>query len=162
MSFVAVLTWLQQTGWATGLKQSALLFPLVEGSHILSLSLSVCMIMVLDLRILRVAFRSQPAALVMDQLMQWALPGFCITLFTGALLFSTEAVKAYGNNFFRAKLILLALAGINALYFRFRYQPKMAEWDLTTTPAGARAIAALSLIFWIGVIACGRTMAYEL
>jgi len=38
----------------------------------------------------------------------------------------------------------------------------MAQWDLTTTPAGVRIVAARSLIFWLGVITCGRTMAYEL
>jgi protein-S-isoprenylcysteine O-methyltransferase Ste14 len=162
MSVLSFLNWLQQTGWATGLKESALLFPLVEGTHILSLSFSVCMIMMLDFRLLGLSFRSQPASLMMDQLMQWALPGFCVMFFTGALLFCTEPVRAYGNNFFRAKMILLALAGINALFYRFRYYPKMAQWDLAAPPAGARAVAALSLIFWIGVIACGRTMAYEL
>jgi len=54
------------------------------------------------------------------------------------------------------------LAGLNALYYQLRYYPKMAEWEQARTPAGVRAIAVLSLVFWIGVIACGRTMAYEL
>ena len=162
MSLFTILNWLQHTDLATSLKQSSLVFPLVEGSHILSLSLSVGMIMLWDLRLMQVAFRRQPVALMMDQLMQWALPGFCVTFCTGALLFSTEALKAYENDFFRVKMTLLALAGINALYFRYRYQPKMGEWEQTGTPAGARAVGALSLIFWLGVIACGRTMAYEL
>ncbi len=60
------------------------------------------------------------------------------------------------------KILLLVLAGINALVFHFRYYPKMAQWDLTVTPVGARIVAALSLLFWLGVIVCGRTMAYEL
>ena len=77
------------------------------------------------------------------------------------MLFSTEAVRAFGSPFFRAKMMLLAAAGVNAIYYRFRYYPRMPEWDLTTPPAGARVVAALSLIFWIGVIGCGRTMAYE-
>ena len=162
MSPLPILNWLQNTNWATALKESALVFPLVEGSHILSLSLSVAMIVMFDLRLLRVTFRTQSVSLMMDELMQWALPGFCITFLTGALLFSTEAVRAWESPFFRIKLTLLALAGINALLYRYRYKPKMAEWDLTATPAGARVIAALSLIFWIGVITCGRTMAYEL
>jgi hypothetical protein len=59
-------------------------------------------------------------------------------------------------------MLLLILSGINALYYQLRYYPRMAEWDRTATPFGVRVIAALSLIFWIGVIACGRTMAYEL
>jgi hypothetical protein len=162
MSPLPFLNWLQQSAWATDLKQSALVFPLVEGSHILSLSLSVGTIMVVDFRLLRLSFRNQPISLIYQQTMPWFTAGFCIAFFTGALLFATEPLRAYGNGFFRVKMLLLAMAGINALYYRIRYYPNMAEWDLTATPIGVRAIAALSLIFWIGVITCGRTMAYEL
>jgi len=119
------------------------------------------MVMMLDLRRLRISFRSQPVSLMMEQLMPWTVAGFGVMFVTGTLLFLTQAVKAYGNVFFRVKMILLVLAGINALY-QLKYYPKMAEWDRTETPLGVRAIAVLSLIFWIGVIACGRTMAYEL
>jgi hypothetical protein len=162
MSPLPFLNWLQNSAWAISLKQSALLFPLVEGSHILSLSLSVGMIMVVDFRLLRLSFRNQPVALIFEQMMPWVTAGFCIAFFSGALLFSTEPLRAYGNGFFRVKMLLLALAGINALYYRLRFYPKMSQWDLTKTPTGARVIAALSLLFWLGVITCGRTMAYEL
>jgi hypothetical protein len=162
MSFNTFLNWLGNSAWAISLKQSALLFPLVEGSHILSLSLSVGMIMMMDFRLLRLSFRNQPAALIYQQLLPWATAGFCIAFFTGALLFSTDPLHAYGNGFFRVKMLLLALAGINALVFHFRYYPKMPQWDLAVTPLGARVVAALSLLFWLGVIVCGRTMAYEL
>jgi hypothetical protein len=162
MSVITFLRWLQQTPWAVDLKESALMFPLVEGSHILALSFSVALIVLFDLRLLGVSFRRQAVSLIMDQTMQWGLPGFGVMFFTGALLFSTEAVRAYGNTFFRAKMILLLLAGVNALYYRFRYQPKMAEWELTQPPIGVRVIAAISLILWVAVITCGRTMAYEL
>jgi hypothetical protein len=162
MSLLTFLNWLGNSAWAISLKQSALLFPLVEGSHILSLSLSVGMIMVMDFRLLRLSFRNQPAALIYEQLLPWVTAGFGIAFFTGALLFSTDPLHAYGNSFFRVKMLLLALAGINALVFHFHYYPKMPQWDLSTTPLGARIVAALSLLFWLGVIVCGRTMAYEL
>lgn len=162
MSLLSILNWVQHTGWAVGIKESALVFPLIEGSHILALSFSVGMVMVLDLRLLRLAFRSQPVALIMQELMPWTIAGFVVMVLTGALLFATQAVKAWGNTFFRIKMILLVLAGVNALYYQLRYYPRMAEWDRDTTPLGVRAVAVLSLIFWVGVIACGRTMAYEL
>ena len=161
MNPLPLLNWSQHTDWATAMKESSLVFPLIEGSHILSLSFSVGMVMMLDLRLLRISFRSQPVSLMMEQLMPWTVAGFGVMFVTGTLLFLTQAVKAYGNVFFRVKMILLVLAGINALY-QLKYYPKMAEWDRTETPLGVRAIAVLSLIFWIGVIACGRTMAYEL
>jgi len=162
MNPLPLLNWIQHTDWATAIKESSLVFPLIEGSHILSLSFSVGMVMMLDLRLLRISFRSQPVSLMMQQPMPWTVAGFGVMFVTGTLLFLTQAVKAYGNVFFRVKMILLVLAGINALYYPLKYYPRMAEWDRTETPLGVRAIAVLSLIFWIGVIACGRTMAYEL
>jgi hypothetical protein len=61
MSPLPFLNWLQNTAFSMSLKQSALIFPLVEGSHILSLSLSVGMIMVVDFRLLRLSFRNHPS-----------------------------------------------------------------------------------------------------
>jgi hypothetical protein len=81
---------------------------------------------------------------------------------TGGLLFMTQAGKAFGNPFFRAKLIFLVVLGINAAVYQTIFYPKMTQWDLAGgTPAGARLSAGLSLIVWIGVIVCGRTMAYQ-
>jgi len=162
MSLLNVLNWLQHTWWAVGIKQSDFVFPLIEGSHILSLSFSVGMVMILDMRLLRLSFRSQTVSSMMEQLMPWTVTGFGVMFLTGMLLFAAQAVKVYGNTFFRIKMILMVLAGLNALYYQLRYYPKMAEWEQARTPAGVRAIAVLSLVFWIGVIACGRTMAYEL
>ena len=153
MDPLSALNWLQHTEWAVGLKQSDLMFPLVEGSHILALSFSVGMIMILDMRLLRLSFRSQRVSLIMQQLMPWTLTGFAVMLLTGMLLFAAQAVKAYGNTFFRIKMILMVLAGANALFYQLRYYPRMAEWEQGRTPAGVRLIAVLSLVLWIGVIA---------
>jgi len=140
-----------------------LLFPLIEGSHILALSISVGLIVILDLRFLGLAFPGEPVSRVMKQVMPWSLLGFAVMLITGLLLFMTQAEKAYGNTFFRIKLLLLLLAGLNALYYQLRFYPKMREWDIALrTPVGVRVCAVLSLVLWVGVIACGRTMAYEI
>ena len=162
MSLINFLNWLQHTWWAVGIKESDFVFPLIEGSHILSLSFSVGMVMILDMRLLRISFRSQPVSQLMGQLMPWTMTGFAVMLLTGFLLVAAQAVKVYGNTFFRIKMVLMLLAGLNALYYQVRYYPKMAEWERTKTPLGVRIIAVLSLILWIGVIACGRTTAYEL
>jgi CDP-diglyceride synthetase len=149
--------WLQHTPLATTINESVWLFPLIEGTHILTLPISVGMIVLFDLRLLGLA-----AGKVTNELLRWSRFGFAIMLITGVLLFITQADKAYGNPFFRTKLILLLVMGINAAVYQWIFYPKMPQWDLAgRTPAGARFCAGLSLIVWIGVIVCGRTMAYE-
>ena len=49
MSLAEWCQWLEQTPTSTAIAESIWLFPLIEGSHILTLPLSVGMIMIFDL-----------------------------------------------------------------------------------------------------------------
>ena len=163
MSILSWCHWLQNTPFATGIRQSDLLFPLIEGSHILALALSVGLILVFDLRLLRLAFVAEPVSRIMEQFVPLSLPGFAGMFVTGLLLFIAQAEKVYQNTFFRLKLALLVFAGLNALFYQVKFYPRMAEWDKSgAVPWGARISGALSLVIWACVIALGRTMAYEL
>jgi hypothetical protein len=163
MSIVEICHYIQHTSWATELRQADFVFPLIEGTHIMALSLSVGLILMLDLRLLRFAFRSERGSKVMHQVMPWALPGFAIMFLTGVVLFLAQAESVYMNNYFRVKMLMLVALGVNAAVYQFEFYPNMAAWDLgDTVPAGAKATAVISLVFWMVVIACGRLMAYEL
>ena len=145
------------------MRQSDFWFPVIEGSHILALSLSVGLIIMLDLRLLRISFQTEPVSRIMNSVMPWALPGFAVMFVTGVLLFVAQAEKAWVNRFFQTKLILLFLLGLNALYYQKKFYPSMPQWENSgQVPAGARVVAVLSLAMWASVIACGRLMAYEI
>jgi hypothetical protein len=163
MSVAALCEWLAHTRLATAIGESNWLFPLVEGSHILSLPIAVGLIFMFDLRLLGWAFRGEPAGTMVKQLVRWSWIGFSITFVTGGLLFMTQADKAYGNAFFRTKLLLLALLGMNAVIYHRFFESKMTKWDARgRTPLGARFCGGVSLLFWLAAIFCGRTMAYQL
>jgi hypothetical protein len=154
--------WLQHTRFATAISESDWLFPLIEGSHILALPISVGMILIADLRLLGLAFNGEASGKIVPRFLQLSRIGFPVMFLTGGLLLITQAGKAYGNPFFRTKLIFLVVAAINAAVYQKLLYPKMAEWDSASgAPAGARFCAAFSLALWIGVIVCGRTMAYQ-
>jgi len=155
--------WIQNTAWATWFRQADLIFPIVEGSHILALSFSVALILMLDLRLLHLAFRSEPVSRIMHQVMPWALPGFAVMFATGLLLFFAQAESVYTNSYFRMKMLMLVLLGVNAAYYQYKYYPHMAEWDTAEKiPLGPRVVAVLSLVLWMAVIVFGRLTAYEL
>jgi len=163
MSVVGWCEWLEHTPFVLAIAESTWLFPLIEGSHILTLPLSVGLIMIVDLRLLGLAFRDGPLSRIMPELLRWSKTGFAVMFVTGVLLFTTHAGQAYGNTFFRVKLVLLLTLGINAAAYQAIFYPRMAQWDQARrTPLGARICAGLSLVVWIGVIICGRTMAYQL
>jgi len=161
MSLGEWFQWLEQTRFSTAIAESIWLFPILEGSHILALPLSVGMIVIFDLHLLGLTLTGSRAATVMKEMLRWSKVGFAVMFITGGLLLMCHAGRAYGNPFFRAKMIFLLVLGINAVVYQVVFFPKMPQWSAGRAPAGARACAVLSLIVWIGVIVCGRTMAYQ-
>ena len=72
---------------------------------------------------------------------------------SGALLFYAIPVRTYLNIFFRIKVLMLILAGLNAWFFHFTVYRRVAEWDLEpVTPRGAKVAGALSLLLWAGIV----------
>jgi hypothetical protein len=161
MSLSEWFQWVEETRVSTAIAESIWLFPLLEGSHILALPLSVGMIMIFDLHLLGLTLAGSRAAAVMREMVRWSKIGFAVMFVTGGLLLMCHAGRAYGNPFFRAKMIFLVVLAVNAAVYQVVFFPRMPQWIAGRTPAGARFCAILSLVVWIGVIVCGRTMAYQ-
>ena len=140
------------------MRESLLLYPLVEILHILGLALLLGSIVALDLRLLG-AGRTLDVAALAGYLLPLAVGGFLLAAPTGALLFTTEAATFVGNPAFQAKLALLALAGINAAVLHRGPWRRLHAWG-ARPPGSARFAAALSIVLWIGVLICGRLIAY--
>ena len=81
------------------------------------------------------------------------LAAFALAAASGGLLFISAATELAANPAFRLKLVLILMAGVNALVFHardsLRRQDRWARWQ-----AGA------SLLIWLAVIAAGRMIAY--
>jgi uncharacterized membrane protein SirB2 len=154
--------WLYDTKIGSGIRESVWVFPIVEGTHLLGIALSVGLLCWFDLRLLGLVFRDQPVSKIWNQVMPVAFIGFTLMFVSGLLLFWAEAITAYRSVHFWIKLGLLLLAGINALRFETTAHKNMAEWDLAPVPPfQARMTGAISLILWAAIIITGRTMAYS-
>jgi hypothetical protein len=161
MSLLSICEWIQNTDISTSLRESTYVFPIIETTHVLGLSLSVGLLVVSDLRLIGAVMRRRPASEVFRQVAPWMIAGFAIMFATGALLFWSQALKAYNSIFFRTKLCLLVLAAINAGVYHLTIYRRMGEWEnKLVPPLQARIAGYLSLIIWAGIIAAGRTMAY--
>jgi hypothetical protein len=162
VSILNLLQWIAETPWSVALRESLYVWPLVESTHVLSLGLFVGTAAMLDLRLLGLAMRRVPVSEVSGRLLPWTRVGFAIMVATGLLLFFATPVRNYQNVFFRIKVILLALAGLNVWLFHSRVHRRVAEWDLDpVTPRAARVAAIVSLVAWSGVVVCGRLIAYN-
>jgi len=152
---------LYHSGFGTMLRESNNAFSVIESVHVLSITLLIGTIAVLDFRMLGLILRSIAVSSVARSVMPLTWSGFAVSVMSGFLLFWAEAEKMYVNPSFRAKLVLLALAGINALVFHRTIYRRAQEWERQhVSPWRARATAFASLMLWSGVIIAGRAIAY--
>jgi hypothetical protein len=123
-------------------------FPALEILHIVGLVLVFGTVLIVDLRLLGVILRREPAWQISADLMGWAWPGFALQILTGPLLFVANSRKFYDSPFFRCKLVLLVLA----VAFHFTVVRRVGA----SIDAGvARWAGGVSLALWAAVILSG-------
>jgi uncharacterized membrane protein SirB2 len=160
--FAKFCRWLYDSKVGSGIRESIWVFPILEGTHLLGIALSVGMLCWFDLRLLGLALRDQRVSKVWQQVMPVAFVGFGLMFVTGLFLFWAEAFTAFHSVHFWIKMLLMVLAGVNALSFESTAHRNMEEWDLAPVPPfRARLTGAISLILWTAIIVTGRTMAYN-
>ncbi len=156
----AWLVWLETSALAVAMRQWQWLYPIVEILHILGFVLVVGGAFFFDLRLLGRG-RSLPVSGLAAHLLAWSRVGFAVVAPTGFMMFTAHATEFAVNTAFRLKLILIAVALLNAgAFHRWPFRSVM-RWDAGNgTPRWARLAATVSLACWIGAIACGRLLAY--
>ena len=153
--------WLDQTAVGSTIRQSLWLFPAIETLHLLGMAALVGTITVLDLRLLGWVMPERRVSQMAARLLPWTWVGFAVQVFTGALLFSSEAVKIYGNPAFRVKMLLLLFAGIQALLFQMVISPKLSAWDdRPVPPVTVKVMGLTSILLWLGIVTAGRFIGF--
>lgn len=147
-----------QSALATMIRESVWAYPLLETLHVLGLALLFGPILLFDLRVLGWN-RDLSAARLHKALLPWVWTGFTVNLISGALLFISDAAEFAANTALRVKLVLIVIAGLNALYFQTRFASRSDDWQ-SHAPGGARASALISILLWVSIIAAGRMIAY--
>ena len=162
MSLLPFFEWLASTPGSIALHESEYMYPIVESVHVWSLCVFVGFTAMMDLRFLGLTMRRVPVSQVVERLQPVIMAGFAIMVVTGILLVYAIPVRTYQSVWFRGKLILLLLAGLNALAFHVRTYPRVSTWDLAVVlPRPARVAGALSLLLWAGIVVSGRMIAYN-
>jgi hypothetical protein len=128
-------------------------YPALEVTHIIGIALLLGNLVLLELRVF-----GRGAALPVNDLARLSLGlaggGFALAASSGLLMFATQPGELLANRAFTIKLLLLLAAGCNAAVFHAR--GSLARLDGT-----ARLLMLLSTAIWLGVIGCGRWIAYQ-
>jgi hypothetical protein len=137
------LAWIPSHAWA---------WPALEVVHIAAIAMLLGPLVLFELRVWGVgaALEVQPLARVALAL---SLTGFGLAALSGLTMFLTSPGELLANRPFVVKMMLLALLGANASWFHLRGGVRRLD-------RLARVQTALSLGLWLGVIICGRWIAY--
>jgi hypothetical protein len=142
------------------MRQWLWLYPSVEVVHIAGIAMLFGSILVLDLRLLGFS-RSLPVRKLAAHVLPWSAGSFLLIIPSGLMMFVAHASDLIANSAFALKMCLIMAAGVNAAVFHAAVFRGAAGWDVDAMPPlAARACAALSLLLWVSVIACGRLLAY--
>jgi hypothetical protein len=161
MDIPALLSSLESTAIATRIRDGLYLFPLLEAIHVFGLAMVFGTIMIIDLRLLGAASTNRSFKRMASDILKWTWAGFAVTAATGFLMFITNAGVYYNNTVFRAKMVMLVLAGVNMFIFELTAGRSKQNWDKSpSAPTIGKATAVLSLAFWISIIFLGRWIGF--
>ncbi len=154
MDLLPVFQWLEATKIGTVVRESLWLFPIIECVHLLALAMLGGAVLVVDLRMLGLGLRAQPAAELGRKVHPWLVGALIVMIGTGIPMFLSEALKCYYSPPFWYKMGLLVMATLFA--FTVRRRVLSGEGGLLRF----RLTAALSLTLWFGVAFAGRWIAF--
>jgi hypothetical protein len=146
----AVSTFMTQTWWA---------WRVAESLHFMGVCLLLGTVGMFDLRLIGLVQRVPIPAL--HQLLPWGIFGYCINVATGILFFAGAPDQYMYNPSFQLKMLSMALAGLNVVFFYlFAFRKVEALEADDEAPWRARIIGMASLLLWIAVVACGRLITF--
>lgn len=134
-------------------------WPTLESLHFLALCTLMGSLLVMDLRL--IGFQRIIPLKAVHSLMPLALVSFAVNLITGFGFLFGDPYTYFANWAFWFKMTLIVLAGINFLVYFTKVEPGLLKLGPNdATPALAKAVGAMSLLFWFGVLSFGRLLPY--
>ena len=143
--------------------ESTWMFPTLETIHVIALVTVLGMIAIVDLRLIGVGSRQLAVTKLSKDTLPWVWGAFVLAAITGVLLFVSKASSYVINPYFLWKMAMLALAGLNMMYFHFITWRTVDHWDRDASmPVSVKVAGALSLFFWLLVVFFGRAIGFTL
>jgi hypothetical protein len=147
---------LKQLPFAVWLRSSEWAYPFLEVAHILGIALMLGSVLLVDFKIL--GFLQRPSDKISAQALShfalmWTLLGFLIIGMSGSLMLFARLSDLINNSAFLWKIGLISCGLSNAILLHSRH-------GLASLDRWSKLQAVLSIVIWIGTVACGRWIAY--
>jgi hypothetical protein len=156
-SLLPLFQWANNLGVAEWVRKSTWIFPAAETVHIVALAVLFGAIVFVDLQMLGLVRRDTSASNLERELRPWTFSSLIVILSTGALLFSSEAMKLYINVPFQIKIVTLFVA----IAFNYTIHRKVIGADpVRLGLVRVKLTAVVSIMLWLSVGFAGRAIGF--
>ncbi len=156
----ALSAWIAATPLSLTIQTTSWVIPTVQSVHILAISVVVASSAMLNLRLAGLIGREQSVQLMAQRFMPpvwWALP---VLALTGLTLIIGEPKRELLNPYFWSKMIIL----LTVIIITVPLQHQLEDRPFRQLPQGKQRLvrtgALVCLLLWLGIIICGRWIAY--
>jgi len=158
MSVLSFFTACENNFLGEAIRGSTWLFPAIESVHLLGLGVIGGAVLVVNLRLIGLGIARQPTPQLWRDTRPWLLGSLAVMLVSGALLFTSEAVKLYYHEAFWVKMTSLLLS----IVFTFTVVRKVAlAGPDRVRPVWRWVVALVSVLLWSGVGVGGRWIGFS-
>jgi len=149
--------WCEKTPIGVALQTNTYPFPIIEAVHLLTITLMLGTLFVINFRVMGFVLKSRPVSEVVDGITPWMRTGYVLTFLTGIVLFMSESLKLSANAAWLPKMGLL----VGAMVFQFVLSAFMLKGSRADSPSGlAKTLAVVSTLLWIVTGMAARWIAF--
>jgi hypothetical protein len=153
--------WLAGTAVSHDIQVAGWLIPLSQSIHILAIAMLLSSMLIIDLRILGVAAKSETMARMSHRFGPWVWTSLLLLALTGTLQIIAEPMRTLnGNPMFQVKMLMLALGIAMLLSFQSSLHHHTSFWDDPRRRTLTRVLAGSSFLLWCAIVITGRWIAY--
>jgi hypothetical protein len=143
-------------------EHNAWAIPAIQSVHIVGIALVMGSVLMIDLRILGLAWTEQTLRQTTRRFGPWLTGSLWLLLATGLLMVIGEPVRELVSFSFWFKMALVAIGALVAVTFQRALRRDEQQWEGTLVhKPSIKLLAVVTFMVWVGVIFLGRLIAYD-
>ena len=149
--------YLENTSLGLAVQDNFWVVPIMQTLHILAISALLIAMLMINLRVLNINGKSDSVSIVISRYLNIIWLALPILLISGSILIVGEPARSLANPAFQMKMIMLLI--VIAITFGIQ-KISSTNGSLMQSDGKTKLLAILSLLFWFGIVASGRWIAY--
>jgi hypothetical protein len=155
-----IIAWLASTRASAFITDNAWVIPAVQVVHILAICVVMSSVLLLNLRLIGVIGGGEPKDVFTRRYLPWVWVALCILLLSGSTLIVGEPNRDLEDWVFWTKMSLLLTVIVLTLILEQPVRRNAQFWDTGFKRPLSRTLAVLAISCWVGIVLCGRWIAY--